>query len=192
MKEPENRNMKTPLALMAVLVLAAVGRAQEPVKAPLKAVGGMDLERYMGTWHEVARLPFRFQDQCVGDVTATYTMQADGSVLVVNRCRTRDGSVSEARGAARKADASGPSTKLKVRFAPAWLSRLPFVWGDYWVIELAPDYSYVAVGEPGRKYLWVLSRTPSMEEATLQRVLEKVREHDYDLARLIRTRSSVK
>lgn len=184
--------MKTPLALMAVLVLAAVARAQEPVKTPLKAVPGMDLDRYMGTWHEVARLPFRFQNQCVGDVTATYTLQPDGSVLVVNRCRTKDGSISEARGVAKKADASGPNTKLRVRFAPAWLSLLPFVWGDYWVIELAPDYSYVAVGEPGRKYLWILSRAPSMEEATLQRVLEKVKEHGYDLDRLIRTGSSVK
>lgn len=185
-------NLKTILALMAVLMLAAVGRAQEPVKAPLKAVAGMDLDHYMGTWYEVARLPFRFQNQCVGDVTAIYTLQPDGSVLVVNRCRTKDGSVSEARGVAKKADSSGPNTKLKIRFAPAWLSPLPFVWGDYWVIELPPDYSYVAVGEPGRKYLWILSRTRSMEEVTLQRVLEKVKENGYDLARLMRTGSSVK
>jgi apolipoprotein D and lipocalin family protein len=184
--------MKTALALMVVLMQAAAGQAQERVKTPLEAVPGMDLDRYMGTWHEVARLPFRFQDQCAGEVTATYTLQPDARVLVVNRCRTKEGSVSEARGVAKQADSSGPNTKLKVRFAPAWLSPLPFVWGDYWVIELAPDYSYAAVGEPGRKYLWILSRTPSMEEATLQRVLEKVREQGYDLARLIRTGGSVK
>jgi apolipoprotein D and lipocalin family protein len=184
--------MKTVLALTTVLMLTALGGAQEPVKAPLEAVARMDLNRYMGTWYEVARLPFRFQDQCVGDVTATYAVQSDGSVQVVNRCRTRDGSVSEARGVARKADAESPDTKLRVRFAPGWLSFLPFVWGDYWVIDLAPDYSYAAVGEPGRKYLWILSRTPSMEEAQLQHVLAKVRENGYDLARLIRTQNSVR
>jgi apolipoprotein D and lipocalin family protein len=180
--------MKTVLALMAVPMLTAVAEPQ----VQLRAVPGMDLSRYMGTWYEVARLPFRFQDRCVGDVTATYAAQSDGSVGVVNRCRTEDGTVTEARGVARKADAGGPDTKLRVRFAPAWLSFLPFVWGDYWVIDLAPDYSYAAVGEPGRKYLWILSRTPSMEEATLQHVLEKVRENGYDLARLIRTRNSAR
>jgi apolipoprotein D and lipocalin family protein len=180
--------MKTVLALMAVPMLTAVAEPQ----VRLKAVPGMDLNRYMGTWYEVARLPFRFQDRCVGDVTATYAVQSDDSVGVVNRCRTEDGTVTEARGVARKADAGGPDTKLRVRFAPAWLSFLPFVWGDYWVIDLAPDYSYAAVGEPGRKYLWILSRTPSMEEATLQHVLEKVRENGYDLARLIRTRNSAR
>ncbi len=184
--------MKTVLALMAMLMLATMGGAQAPAKAPLKAVAGMDLNRYMGTWYEVARLPFRFQDQCAGDVTATYAVQPDGSVSVVNRCRTKDGSVSEARGVARKADADGPDTRLKVRFAPAWLSFLPLVWGNYWVIDLAPDYSYAAVGEPGRKYLWILSRTPAMEEAQLQHVLEKVRENGYDLARLVRTRNSAR
>ena len=184
--------MNTSCALMSFLMLASVACAQEATKAPLKAVAGMDLDRYMGTWYEVARLPFRFQDQCASDVTATYTLQSDGSVLVVNRCQTKDGGVSEARGIAKRASADGPNTKLKVRFAPAWLSFLPFVWGDYWVIELAPDYTHVAVGEPGRKYLWILSRAPSMDEATLQRVLEKVRENGYDLARLTRTQASAK
>jgi apolipoprotein D and lipocalin family protein len=186
------RCMKTVLALATMLMVTPVGGAQEPAKAPLKAVAGMDLNRYMGTWYEVARLPFKYQDRCVGDVTATYAVQPDGRVLVVNRCRTSDGSVSVAQGVVRKADANGPDTKLRVRFAPSWLSLLPFVWGDYWVIELAPDYSYAAVGEPGRKNLWILSRTPSMEEAQLQRVLEKVRENGYDLAPLIRTQNSAR
>jgi apolipoprotein D and lipocalin family protein len=153
-------------------------------------VADLDITRYVGTWHEIARLPFRFQDQCVSDVTATYSLRPDGNITVVNRCRTKDGGTSEASGIAKRASADGPNSKLKVRFAPGWLSFLPFVWGDYWVIELAPDYSYAVVGEPGRAYLWVLSRTPSMDEAVLERVLEAVRQSGYDLSRLIRTPTS--
>jgi apolipoprotein D and lipocalin family protein len=171
---------------MFVLMLAPLVCAQERAKAPLTVVPGVDLSRYMGTWHEIARLPFRFQAKCAGDVTATYTLQDDGNVLVVNRCRLQNGEINEAKGLARRASKDGPAGKLKVRFAPAWLSALPFVWGDYWITVLAPDYSYVAVGEPGRKYLWILSRTPSMDEATLQHILGQVKENGYDLTGLIR------
>lgn len=184
--------MKATIAVLACLMLSAVAGGQEPPKPPLQVVAGLDLARYMGTWHEVARLPFRFEKQCVADVTATYALQPDGNVTVVNRCRKNDGSLSEARGVAKKASAGGPNTKLKVRFAPAWLSFLPMVWGDYWVIDLAPDYSYAVVGEPGRTYLWVLSRTPSMDEALLQRALESVRKNGYDLSGLIRTPTSAR
>ena len=173
-------------SLTLVLMLASVAVAQEPAKAPLPVVPDVDLARYMGTWHEVARLPFKYQADCVGEVTATYSRLENGNVLVVNRCRLKDGTINEARGLAKRAGKDEPAGKLKVRFAPAWLSVLPFVWGDYWITVLAPDYSYVAVGEPKRKYLWILSRTPTMEETTLQGVLEQVKARGYDLAGLIR------
>jgi apolipoprotein D and lipocalin family protein len=182
--------MKVLFVVLSCVMLSSVARGQDPAKSPLKAVADLDISRYVGTWHEIARLPFRFQDQCVGDVTATYSLRPDGNLTVVNRCRTKDGGISEASGIAKRASANGPNSKLKVRFAPGWLSFLPFVWGDYWVIDLAPDYSYAAIGEPGRTYLWVLSRTPSIDETVLQRVLEGVRQNGYDLSRLIRTPTS--
>jgi len=182
--------MSTFRALLFVPMLASVVYAQEQAKPPLAVVPDVDLARYMGTWYEIARLPFRFQAKCASDVTATYTLLDDGNVRVVNRCRMEDGAITEATGLARRASREGPSGKLKVRFAPAWLSFLPFVWGDYWITVLAPDYTHAAVGVPDRKYLWILSRTPSMDEATLQRILDQLRQNGYDLTRLMRIRTT--
>jgi len=177
--------------LSSFLVLCAVASvSQNKSKQPLDVVPSIDLDRYAGTWYEIARLPFKFQSQCAGDVTATYTLLEDGTIKVVNRCRKQDGEIDEAEGRAKRASEDGPNTKLKVRFAPAILSFLPFVWGDYWIIDLAPDYSYAVVGEPDRKYMWVLSRTAVMEETTLQGILDRATQKGYDLTGLIRTKQT--
>ena len=105
----------------------------------------------------LARTP---PQKCFGDVRAVYAIRQDGRLDVVNRCRTDDG-VTEARGVARVVD-SRTAAKLKVRFAPAVQSFLPAVWGDYWVLGLAPDYSWATVGSPDRKHLWILGRTSSI------------------------------
>jgi apolipoprotein D and lipocalin family protein len=124
----------------------------------------------------------------VGDVTATYTLMDDGTVRVVNRCRNEQGEWVEAVGKARL---SGDApAKLEVRFAPAVLSFLPFVWGKYWVIDLAADYSYAVVGEPGREYLWILSRNPSMAEDTYAAVVGRLRARNYDVTRLLKTKQA--
>src|SRR6187455_2680771 len=136
---------------VAVAWPPAVAGAQVP--APVRTVPLVDLDRYSGDWFEIARFPNRFQRQCVGDVRASYSRRPDGRLDVVNRCRTAEGET-EARGVARIVD-DRTFAKLKVRFAPAWLSWLPMVWGDYWIIGMAPDYSWVVVGDPGRDYLWV-------------------------------------
>lgn len=174
------------IVLLGIVMLWAVsGTAQD--KSSLEVVPTVDLNRYAGTWYEVARLPNRFQKQCISDVTATYTLLEDGEIRVVNRCRKENGEIDEAEGRAKRANDDGPNTKLKVRFAPAILSFLPFVWGDYWIIDLASDYSYAVVGEPDRKYLWVLSRTPTMDETTLKNVLDRIGKQGYDLTGLVRT-----
>ncbi len=172
-------------------MLAVVGTAQEKSQQPLEVVPSVDLSRYAGTWYEIARLPFKYQSQCVGNVTATYVLLDDGTIKVVNRCRKQNREVDEAVGLAKLASDGGPNTKLKVRFAPAILSFLPFVWGDYWIIDLASDYSYAVVGEPNRKYLWVLSRTPVMGEITLQGILDRAKQKGYDLTSLIRTEQTI-
>jgi apolipoprotein D and lipocalin family protein len=153
----------------------------------LNVVPEVDLARYAGTWYEIARLPNRFQEKCAGDVTATYTLLDDGTIKVVNRCRQENGEFTTAEGVARRAKEDGPNTKLEVRFAPAFLSFVPFVWGDYWIIDLAADYSYAVVGEPDREYLWILSRAPIMDEETLDEILERVRRQGYDTTLLIKT-----
>jgi apolipoprotein D and lipocalin family protein len=154
---------------------------------PLRVVPHVDLSRYAGLWHEIARLPNRFQEKCAGDVTAHYTLRPDGKIDVLNRCRVEDGRFIEARGVARHADEDRPSSVLEVRFAPAILSFLPQVWGDYQIIVLAPDYSYAVVGAPGREYLWILSRSPQMDAGTYRALVEEARQQGFNVDLLLRT-----
>lgn len=177
------------LGACALLALAAVVKADRK-REPLRVVPSVDPARYAGTWYEIARLPNRFQKKCAGDVAATYTVRSDGGLDVLNRCRKGDGQLTSVKGRARVADSRGPNSKLEVRFAPGYLSFLPFVWGDYQVIDLAPDYSYALVGEPGRKYLWVLSRTPRMDEETYGRAVARAAAEGFDVSKLMRTEQS--
>ena len=135
-----------PFLLAATLAACAGGPpsrpgASGPATVPNVPVARVDLERYAGTWYEQARLPMYFQRKCVADTTAHYGLNADGTVSVVNRCRREDGGMQEAEGIARTV--GGRTSTLEVRFAPAWLSWLPAVWGDYWVIALdEPGYRW--------------------------------------------------
>lgn len=149
---------------------------------PLQSVEPLDLDRYAGQWHEIAHLPTRFQKKCVADITASYGLRADGRISVLNRCRTDSGKLIEAEGVARVAD--GHSGRLQVRFAPDWLSWLPWVWADYWVIALDPDYHWAMIGEPDRKYLWILSRSPSMDGVLFESLKRQAADMGYDLAPL--------
>jgi apolipoprotein D and lipocalin family protein len=180
--------MKTVLFLSMSFLVSPNLFAQDISTKELVPVPSVDLSRYVGTWYEIARLPNRFQQKCSGDVTATYTMLDDGNITVVNRCRQEGGELTTAEGLARLTSEDGSNAKLKVRFAPAFLSFLPFVWGDYWIIDLAPDYSYAVVGEPGREYLWILARVPVMDDNTLSGILDRVRKQGYDTASLLKTR----
>jgi apolipoprotein D and lipocalin family protein len=160
------------------------------IAAPLPTQDWVDLERYAGRWYEIARLPNRFQEQCAGDVVASYTLRPDGRVTVVNECRKKDGTVTRAEGVARRAEEKGPASRLKVRFAPAFLSFLPFVWGDYWIVELDRDYRYAVVGDPSRRYLWILSRQPEMDAATYEQLANRASGMGFDASRLLRTPQS--
>jgi apolipoprotein D and lipocalin family protein len=146
----------------------------------------VDLNRYAGRWFEIARYPNRFQKQCASDVTAEYVLKPDGRITVVNRCKRADGTWDEAQGVARRAGSDSSNAKLEVRFAPAFLSFLP-VWGDYWVMDLAPDYSHALVGSPDRKYIWVLARSAS-DPDLLARLEPKIRELGFDPAKVQATR----
>jgi apolipoprotein D and lipocalin family protein len=174
-------------AVGAVFGLAGLARAADDAPS---TVAHVDLARYAGTWYEVARFPNRFQKRCTDNVVVHYTNRPDGRVDVLNTCRTADGTIIEAKGLARRATADGSNSKLEVRFAPAFLSWLPAVWGDYWILSLADDYSWAIIGDRARKYLWLLSRTPTVDEGLYRRLVEEAAAKGYDTGKLARTRNA--
>ncbi len=143
----------------------------------LKTVAHVDLERYLGKWYEIARYDHRFERGC-SEVEAIYTKRDDGMIGVLNRCFVKDSNkTKEANGRAKVADEE-TNSKLKVTFF--W----PF-YGNYWIIELAEDYRFVVVSEPKKEYFWILSRTPVMEQADLDGILERATTLGFDARKLI-------
>ena len=176
--------MKRLLIAAALAIAAPLAAVAEDAAAPLTTIESLDVPRYMGRWHEIARYPNRFQKQCVGESSADYQLQADNTVRVTNRCRLADGRMNEAIGQARQL--GGPaSPKLEVRFAPAWLSFLPLVWGDYWVVEIDDDYQWVVVSEPSRRFLWVLARKPALDARIEASIRARLVARGFDPDRLV-------
>jgi len=165
------------IVLSVISWIQAAGADRLP---PLQTVPQVELDRYLGTWYEIARFPQWFQKNCVAS-KATYALREDGKMTVLNECRdkTLDGKLRTAKGTAWAVD-KNTNAKLKVRFF--W----PFS-GDYWVIDLGPDYEYAVVGHPKRTYLWILSRTPRMDPGTYDAILERLKAQGYDLGPLIKT-----
>jgi apolipoprotein D and lipocalin family protein len=147
---------------------------------PLETVPYVDLERYSGLWYEIASYPQRFQRGC-HKTTAEYSISERGHVVVVNRCNkdSIDGRQSSIRGKAFVQKNSG-NAKLRVQFF--WPFR-----GDYWIIDLADDYSYAVVSHPNRNYLWILSRTPEMDEKIYSGILGRLKDQGFDLDMLQKT-----
>ena len=146
----------------------------------LQTVPRVDLGRYVGTWFEIASFPQSFQRGCTA-TTATYTLRDDGLIGVVNRCRegSPDGPEKVATGRARVVDRS-TNAKLEVSFFR------PF-WGDYWIVDLGAGYEYAVVGHPGRDYLWILSRTPTMDPELYASIVRRLQAQGYETGRLQRT-----
>lgn len=175
--------MKRAVGAMAVLAVAAGCATSTTVRLglpPLQTVAKVDLPRYLGTWYEIASFPQSFQRGCTA-TTANYVLRDDGDVDVLNRCRkdSLDGEQKSSLGRARVVDRT-TNAKLEVSFFRPY-------WGDYWVIDLADDYSHAVVGHPSRDYLWVLSRSPTMAEATYQSIVTRLEAQGYELSKLVRT-----
>ena len=166
------------VALVAILAWPAA-LAQSRANEPLKQI---DLKRYLGQWHEIAHLPMFFQRQCVDNISAAYGLLPDGQVSVHNACRTRDGEMDASDGVARTTPVAGA---LKVRFAPSWLTWVPWVWADYWVLDVDPEYRWALVGSPSRNYLWVLSRDPHMQRSQFEALRHRAAERGYPTERLV-------
>jgi len=148
---------------------------------PLQTVPYVDLSKYVGKWYEIASFPQSFQKGC-HCTTAEYTISKKGYVIVENRCNidSTNGKLSIAKGKAFVVENSG-NAKLKVQFF--W----PFK-AKYWIIELADDYSYAVVGHPNREYLWILSRTPTMDESVYYLIKERVRNMEFETYNLVETK----
>lgn len=176
-------------SLLLVLALACGAATAQDATLPNRPVPALDLQRYSGQWHEIAHLPMFFQRKCVANITATYTPRADGTVGVRNACDTTDGETMVSEGTARTV--AGQPGRLEVRFAPDWLAWAPMVWADYWVVELDPEYRWAVVGGPDRKYLWILSRTPTMPRAQLDAIRARAAARGYPVGQLVYPRGSV-
>ena len=146
----------------------------------LKTVKYVDLKKYAGLWYEFAKIPNSFQDQCVKGTTAEYVLTTDGEIKVLNSCIDEDGKVDEADGLARIVDKK-TNAKLEVSFFSI-LGWRP-VWGDYWVIGLDENYQWAIVGTPSRKYGWILSRTPKLDQITTDKIFGILKDQGYDPAK---------
>lgn len=146
-------------------------------------VATVDLSRYLGTWFEIARLPMRHEPEDYTDITAHYSLQDDGKVCVRNRALDGKGELQESVGEASVVESG--NSKLEVTFLPDGLRWIPFTKGDYWILKLDPEYTTALVGSPDRKYLWLLSRRPDIDEATKQEYLEHARREGFELDDLI-------
>lgn len=167
------------LVLLPLLFSGCVTKKGNGMK-PLETVNFVDLDRYVGLWYEIARYHHRFQEGCIGS-KATYTLRDDGKITVVNECHDRSfsGKLRSVKGKAWVVDKE-TNARLKVSFF--W----PFA-GDYWIIDLGKDYEYAVVGHPSRKYLWILSRTPEMDEKAYEAILARLQKQEYDTTKLVRT-----
>lgn len=176
---------------LALLILATTPvSAQEAASTPVKTIPSLDVPRYLGTWYEIAKFPNWFQKKCVSNTKAVYSLKDDGNLKVLNSCKTANGDMSEAQGTARQIGASD-SPRLEVRFAPDWLSILPLVWGDYWVIDLDTQYQVAAVSDPRREYLWVLSRTPELDSTVYNALLQRLQAQQFDIRKLELTKQKM-
>ncbi len=173
-----SRRSQLWLAASAILAGSAVLAAtRRRPAAPLRTAPYVDLDRYLGRWYEIARLPTRFENELT-HVTADYHRSADGSVQVVNRGR-RHGALKTATGRATVADPA-TNARLEVRFFWSFT-------GDYWILELDPDYEWALVGEPSRSYLWILSRQPRLNPTVVRNLLARARLEGFPTEKIIFT-----
>lgn len=180
---------RKPLRLFAVSIIVAtaialVSNGSVAKSPPPETVSFVDLERYLGTWYEIAVIPNRFQKHCYGNTMAIYEHADQQRIKVINRCLESDGQIDRAEGVARIVD---PATNAKLEVSFVSLFGWQLFWGDYWVLDLAPDYSYVIVGTPDYRYGWLLSRTPVVSKELRNNLDERLRSLGYDPAAFVDT-----
>jgi len=167
------------LSSILILFLSACGSSQNKDLLQLVTVKQVDLKQYIGKWFEIAKIPNSFQDQCAYGTTAEYKIDEDEDIIVINSCYEKDGNPDVAEGLAKVVDRK-TNAKLEVSFVN-FLGIRPF-WGDYWIIGLDENYQWAVVGTPSRKYGWILSRTPSLPDNTMQEIFSLLKSQNYNPA----------
>ncbi len=179
------------LLLLGGALLAALAGVTAPTVArepDVQTVAQVDLQRYLGTWHEIAHFPMFFQRKCARDTQATYSLKPNGHITVDNQCINRSGGLERAVGDAWAVDRS--NSRLKVTFLPKGLRWLPLAQGDYWVLKLDADYQVALVGTPDRKYLWILARQPQISDSVYRAYVDEAKRQGFDVSKLVRTLQS--
>ncbi len=177
--------MKKHLVTLAAVALLTTSCSTAPTPSadvrPLNSISTLELNRYLGTWYEIAKYPNRFQAMCKSNTTAQYALLPEGGINVLNSCTDDKGLTTQANGAARiKAQPS----QLEVSFAPTWTRWLPLVWANYWVVALDANYRWVLISEPNRQYAWVLAREKKLSDTDWVAVKAAVDSAALDLKRL--------
>lgn len=170
---------------LAVFSVASVAKAANDSVNQIKTVDNIDITKYMGKWYEIAHLPNYFQRKCSANTTAEYSLNQDKTVKVLNSCQNKNGDLQSSEGLAKSINDG--NSKLKVSFMPKGLKWVPFTKGDYWILRIDSEYKVALVGGPSKKYLWILSRTPHIDEATYVSYLETAKNLGYDTNNLIKT-----
>lgn len=176
------------LLIMSGTVSAQKNNSDNQMKPA--AVASVDLNRYSGKWYEIARYSNKSQKNCIGNTTMTYTLKEAGKINVLNECLKKDGTVIDAKGEAKIVDKAS-NAKLEVRYAPGYLAFLSTSWNDYWIIDLDEKYQFAAVGDEDHENLWILSRTPKLNDAAYQNILRRVEKMGYKPGKLVKTPQNI-
>ena len=168
---------KLKYALTILLLLTAVIKGQD-MNNELKVVSKVDLKKYIGLWYEIAKIPNRFQKDCIRNTTAEYILKDDGKIKVINSCFQADGSKNSVEGVAKIVDNTS-NAKLEVSFVK--ILGFQLFWGDYWIIGLGDNYDFALVGSPDRKYGWILSRTKQLPQEKINKISELLKIKGYDI-----------
>lgn len=171
------------LMIMNIFYLPPTKAETRIPEKDLITVRKVDLNKYAGLWYEIARIPNRFQKQCLQNTTAQYSLREDGKIEVINRCLKESGEIDEIKGIAKIADTE-TNAKLKVSFVR--FLGISLFWADYWIIDLSEDYQWAVVGTPSRKYGWILARQPELSQEVLEQINQSLREQGYDPTEFIK------
>lgn len=187
MKFTSSRLMTSIIAIGCTISVTLLnGCSMQPVSRdmskPLDTVQSVNLQQYLGTWYEIYRLPNWFEDDACRTVTANYSLREDGHIRVLNTCYQTD-KTKVADGIAKIADKK-TNAKLEVSFFR------PF-YGDYWILDLATDYSWVLVGEKSGKYFWILARNSKLDASLEKTLLEKAKNLGYMTERFIKPKNDL-
>ena len=180
---------KLILIFTVLMVFTAIYPSVAQNMKDVESVEYVDINKYMGTWYEYARIPNRFQKKCEGNVTADYKLLPDGKVQVVNKCLEKNGSNDKAEGIAKIVDKK-TNSKLKVSFFSIFGINL--FWGNYWVLYIDEEYTIAVVGEPSRKYGWILTRDINPDIETLGEAYDAIEKNGYDKTKFILTKQGIK